>query len=284
MRAYFDYVQAGERGAEGTTKPKTASLFSSMDLDTVTLDDALRLLALPRTIGAHPEDGVPITAHTGRLGPYVKWGSETRSLESEDRIFTIDPDGALALLAQPKRGRGTVAPLRELGEDPNSGEIVWSKPDATGPTHRRRRCIAPHRRHHRGDLDRRRLLAERRAGCATTEAEAGAAEEHVGPGLVTAGRSDISRTAPDRVGETRSDRAGPRPAASVLRTAVRRSIVSRSSPEDCGSRERRHPHRIGSGWCGVVSVRHGETMCRGRQVPAADSHRALILPPGKVRN
>ncbi len=130
---YGPYVQAGERDQEAKTKPKTASLFSSMDLETVTLDQALMLLTQPRSVGDHPEDDVPITAQNGRYGPYIKWGKETRSLESEDQIFEVDLDAAVALLAQPKKGRRTVAPLRELGEDPNSGKEIVVKSGRYGP-------------------------------------------------------------------------------------------------------------------------------------------------------
>ena len=130
---YGPYVQVGDRDKESKTKPKTASLFSSMDLDTVTLEQALLLLTQPRTVGNHPDDEAPITAQNGRFGPYIKWGKETRSLESEDQIFTIDLDGAAALLAQPKRGRRTVAPLRELGDDPNSGKPIVVKSGRYGP-------------------------------------------------------------------------------------------------------------------------------------------------------
>ena len=130
---YGPYVQVGERDKEAKTKPKTASLFSSMDLDTVTLDEALRLLTQPRTVGEHPENDVPITAQNGRYGPYIKWGKETRSLESEDLIFEIDLDAAIALLAEPKKGRRTVAPRRELGDDPNSSKSIVVKSGRYGP-------------------------------------------------------------------------------------------------------------------------------------------------------
>ena len=116
---YGPYVQVGE-AADPKEKPKTASLFSSMSPETITLDDALRLLSLPRDLGPHPADGEPVMAQNGRYGPYLTWGKETRSLESEDQIFTIDLAGALGLLAQPKaRGRRAAAgPLKDLGEDP----------------------------------------------------------------------------------------------------------------------------------------------------------------------
>ena len=105
-----------------SSKPRTASLLKSMALDTVTLEDALRLLTLPRTIGEL--DGEPITVQNGRYGPYVKKGTDSRSLESEEQLFTLTLAEAKELFAQPKaRGRGRAAaapPLRELGDDPAS--------------------------------------------------------------------------------------------------------------------------------------------------------------------
>ena len=116
---YGPYVQVGEV-SDPKEKPKTASLFSSMTPETVTIEDARKLLSLPRVVGEHPEGGDPILAQNGRYGPYLTWGKETRSLESEDQIFTVDLDSALKLLAQPKqRGRRAAAgPLKDLGEDP----------------------------------------------------------------------------------------------------------------------------------------------------------------------
>jgi DNA topoisomerase-1 len=116
---YGPYVQVGEV-SDPKEKPKTASLFSTMSPETITLEEALALLSLPRELGLHPDDGQPVLAQNGRYGPYLSWGKETRSLESEDQIFDIDLSAALALLAQPKqRGRRAVAgPLRDLGEDP----------------------------------------------------------------------------------------------------------------------------------------------------------------------
>jgi DNA topoisomerase-1 len=115
---YGPYVQVGEM-TDPKEKPKTASLLTTMSPETVTLADAKRLLSLPRVVGEHPE-GESIVAQNGRYGPYLTWGKETRSLEDEEQIFSIDLAGALALLAQPKqRGRRAAAgPLKELGEDP----------------------------------------------------------------------------------------------------------------------------------------------------------------------
>ncbi len=123
-------------GTAAAAKPRTASLLKSMDLDSVTLDDALRLLTLPRTLG--DLDGEPVTVQNGRYGPYVKRGAESRSLESEEQMFTITLDEAKALLAQPKpRGRAARAaaapPLRELGDDPASGKPIVLREGRFGP-------------------------------------------------------------------------------------------------------------------------------------------------------
>jgi DNA topoisomerase I len=107
-----------------------------MSIETVSLDDALRLLSLPRVLGADPANGEEITAQNGRYGPYVKRGADSRSLESEEQLFSVTLDDALALLAQPKtRGRraAAAAPLRELGNDPASGAPVTVKEGRFGP-------------------------------------------------------------------------------------------------------------------------------------------------------
>ena len=132
---YGPYVtETLEEGA--TEKPRAASLFKTMAPETVTLDEAVRLLSLPRTLGADPADGEEITAQNGRYGPYVKKGTDSRSLETEEQLFTITLEDALALLAQPKprRGRGEAKPpLRELGADPASGKSVVLKEGRFGP-------------------------------------------------------------------------------------------------------------------------------------------------------
>jgi len=115
-------------------KPRTGSLFKAMSLDTVTLDDALKLMSLPRVVGQDAE-GVEITAQNGRYGPYLKKGTDSRSLQSEDQIFTITLEEAEAIYAQPKqRGRAAAKPpLKELGEDPVSGKPVVVKDGRFGP-------------------------------------------------------------------------------------------------------------------------------------------------------
>jgi DNA topoisomerase-1 len=116
-------------------KPRTASLFKTMSLDTVTLEDALRLLQLPRVVGAAP-DGEEVIARNGRYGPFVQKGKESRSLASEEQLFTVGLDEALALLAQPRQRRGrqaSAAPKRELGADPASGKPIVLKEGRFGP-------------------------------------------------------------------------------------------------------------------------------------------------------
>ncbi|MEV8066009.1 type I DNA topoisomerase [Streptomyces sp. NPDC085995] len=119
---------------KNAVKPRTASLFKSMSLDTVTLDDALKLMSLPRVVGTDAE-GQEITAQNGRYGPYLKKGTDSRSLQSEDQLFTITLEEALAIYAQPKqRGRAAAKPpLKELGEDPVSGKPVVVKDGRFGP-------------------------------------------------------------------------------------------------------------------------------------------------------
>ena len=126
---YGPYVtEALPEDAPKSAKPRTGSLFASMSLDTVSLDDAVKLLSLPRVVGTDAE-GVEITAQNGRYGPYLKKGTDSRSLTSEDQLFTVTLDEALAIYAQPKqRGRAAAAPpLKELGPDPVSGAPVVVK-------------------------------------------------------------------------------------------------------------------------------------------------------------
>ncbi len=122
---YGPYVSDGE---------KSASLFKSMSIETLTLEQAEELLTLPRTLGLL--DGEEVTAQNGRYGPYVKRGTDSRSLEAEEQLFTVDLAQAQALFAQPKlRGRRTAAapPLRELGADPVSGKPMVIKDGRFGP-------------------------------------------------------------------------------------------------------------------------------------------------------
>jgi DNA topoisomerase-1 len=121
--------------APKSAKPRTGSLLKSMTLDTVTLEDALKLLSLPRVLGEI--DGEAVTAQNGRFGPYLKKGTDSRSLESEEQLFTVTLEQAKEIFAQPKqRGRGRAAaapPLRELGEDKASGTKIVVKEGRFGP-------------------------------------------------------------------------------------------------------------------------------------------------------
>ncbi|MBT0567121.1 type I DNA topoisomerase [Williamsia sp. CHRR-6] len=116
-------------------KPRTGSLFKSMDIATVTLDEALKLLSLPRVVGADPGSGEEITAQNGRYGPYLKKGTDSRSLATEDQIFSVTLEEALKIYAEPKRrGRQAAAPpLRELGVDSVSGKPMVIKDGRFGP-------------------------------------------------------------------------------------------------------------------------------------------------------
>ena len=126
--------KAATRRTAPVEKPRTASLFATMDPATIDLETALRLLDLPRTVGLDPESGDTITAQNGRYGPYLKKGSDTRSLDSEDQIFDIDLEGALAKYAEPKYGaRRASSALKEFDADPVSGKPIKVKDGRFGP-------------------------------------------------------------------------------------------------------------------------------------------------------
>jgi len=121
---------------KNAVKPRISSLFDTMSLETIDLDTALKLLALPRVVGADPENGEEITAQNGRYGPYLKKGTDSRSLTGQDQIFDITLDEALAIYAQPKQfgRRGSAKPpLREFGADPTNGKPVVAKEGRFGP-------------------------------------------------------------------------------------------------------------------------------------------------------
>ena len=131
-----------EDARQDASKPRTGSLFKSMSLDTVTLDDALKLLSLPRVVGVDPRTGEEITAQNGRYGPYLKKGTDSRSLETEEQLFTITLEEALAIYAQPKqrgRGRGASRRCKELGNDPVSEQADRGQGRPLRPVRHRRR-------------------------------------------------------------------------------------------------------------------------------------------------
>jgi DNA topoisomerase-1 len=123
---YGPYVQLGEDG-------RSASLFPSMSVETVTLEEAVELLSLPRVVGVHPETGEEILAHNGRFGPYLSCGKETRSLDKHEEILTISLEEALARLKEPKRRGTRRASSVELGTDPETGAKVVLRSGRFGP-------------------------------------------------------------------------------------------------------------------------------------------------------
>ncbi|MEU4741115.1 type I DNA topoisomerase [Actinosynnema sp. NPDC023658] len=170
-------------GTKKAPKPRTGSLFKSMSLDSVTLDDALKLLSLPRVVGKDPETGAEITAQNGRYGPYLKKGTDSRSLTSEDQLFSVTLDEALKIYAEPKkRGRAAAAPpLKELGADPVSGKPMVVKEGRFGPYVTDGETNASLRKSDsvEGLSDERaaELLAEKRAKGPTTKKKAPAAKK-----------------------------------------------------------------------------------------------------------
>jgi DNA topoisomerase I len=128
------YVQLGEL-VDGGPKPRTSSLFASMSPATLTFEQALELLRIPRVVGTDPATNEEIVAHNGKFGPYLKKGTDTRSLLTEDQILSVGVDEALALFAQPKArgGRNAKGPLRDMGNDPDSGLAMVVKDGRFGP-------------------------------------------------------------------------------------------------------------------------------------------------------
>ena len=127
------YVQLGEL-VDGGPKPRTSSLFASMTPATLTFEQALELLRIPRVVGNDPTSGEEIVAFNGKFGPYLKKGTDSRSLQSEDQLLTVTVDDAVALFAQPKtRGRNAKGPLRELGPDPDTELPMVIKDGRFGP-------------------------------------------------------------------------------------------------------------------------------------------------------
>jgi len=131
---YGPYVQRGEV-TDGGAKPVTASLFKQMLIESVTLEQALHLLELPRVVGAHPETGEEIVAANGRYGPYLRMGKDSRSLASEEALFEVTLEEAVRLFAQPKPRRfGAAASAgTELGPDPETGATITLRQGRFGP-------------------------------------------------------------------------------------------------------------------------------------------------------
>ncbi|QOV36618.1 type I DNA topoisomerase [Streptomyces ferrugineus] len=216
---------------KNAVKPRTASLFKSMSLDTVTLQDALKLMSLPRVVGTDAE-GVEITAQNGRYGPYLKKGTDSRSLQSEEQLFTITLEEALAIYAQPKqRGRAAAKPpLKELGTDPVSEKPVVVKDGRFGPyvtdgeTNATLRSgdsvetITPERGFE--------LLAEKRAkGPAKKTAKKAAAKKTTAKKAAPAKKTAAKKTAAKKTTTAAKK-------TTAKKTAAKKATASKSSAED----------------------------------------------------
>ncbi len=129
------YLQLGPDGEKGGEKPKRASIPKGWVIDQIDLEAALKLLALPREIGIHPETGKPITAGIGRYGPFVENAGKYANLDSVDEVFTVGANRAISLLAEKKSGRGRASPasLKSLGEHPSEGGAVTVRSGRYGP-------------------------------------------------------------------------------------------------------------------------------------------------------
>ena len=234
------YVQLGE-AAEGTEKPRTASLFASMSPATVTLDEALDLLRIPRMLGTDPDSGEEVVAHNGRYGPYVKKGTDTRSLASEDQLLSVSLDEARALFAQPKTRRGQTAagPLRELGADPETGSAVVLREGRFGPYVTDGTTNASLRR---GDdpesvtLERAaELLAERRAAGPSTRKRAGtkkAAAKKAAPRKAATRKTAAKKTAAKK---TAAKKTAAKKAAVTKAAAANTVIADRATGRAAGT-------------------------------------------------
>lgn len=216
---------------KNAVKPRTASLFKSMTLDTVTLDDALKLMSLPRVVGADAE-GVEITAQNGRYGPYLKKGTDSRSLQAEEQLFTITLEEALAIYAQPKqRGRAAAKPpLKELGTDPVSEKPVVVKDGrfgayvTDGETNATLRSgdsveeITPERGYE--------LLAEKRAkGPAKKTAKKSAAKK------APAKKATAKKTAAKKTAAAKTTAAKKTTAKTTAKTAAKKTTASKVSED-----------------------------------------------------
>jgi DNA topoisomerase-1 len=233
------YVQLGHSD-EVEGKPLTASLFASMDPQTIGLEDALKLLTLPRVIGVDPTDGAEIIATNGRYGPYIKKGTDSRSLDSESALFSTTLEQAQAIFAEPKQRRGqrSVEPLRQLGVDPSSGGSIVLREGRFGPyvtdgtTNASLRkgdsieTLTPERAHE--------LLADRRAAGpsvkrapritkkapAGTTKKAGAARKAAGPAKKATGTAKKAGTARKTAGTAKKAGGSAKKAGAAKKATV----------------------------------------------------------------
>jgi DNA topoisomerase-1 len=222
-----EVLEDGETG-----KPRTASLLKSMDLDSVTLDEAVRLLTLPRTLGEI--DGLPVTVQNGRYGPYVKRDTESRSLESEEQMFTVTLDEAKALLDQPKpRGRAARAaaapPLKELGPDSVSGKPIVLREGRFGPYVTDGETNASLRK---GDTIEEitpqraiELLADRRAA-------APAPKRKPGTRPAATAKTPAARKGPARAGTKTAAKSGTKAKTATAKTATAKTATKKAAGKD----------------------------------------------------
>ncbi|WP_069813279.1 type I DNA topoisomerase [Streptomyces sp. TP-A0874] len=222
---------------KNAVKPRTASLLKSMSLDTVTLEDALRLLSLPRVVGVDPESGTEITAQNGRYGPYLKKGTDSRSLESEEQLFTLTLDEALAIYAKPKqRGRAAAKPpLKELGVDPVSERPVVVKDGRFGPyvtdgetnaTLRREdevETITPERGYE--------LLAEKRAKGPAKKTAKKTAAKKTATKKTAAKKTAAKKTATKTAAKKTATKAAAKK-TTAKKTTTKKSAAGKSGPAD----------------------------------------------------
>jgi DNA topoisomerase-1 len=227
------YVQVGEAD-QVDGKPQTASLLRTMDPTTLTMDDALKVLSLPRAVGTDPGSGQEIVATIGRYGPYIKMGTDSRSLSSEDDVFSVDLPSALGIFAQPKqrRGQASAAPLRELGPDPTSGGPILLKDGRFGPyvtdgeTNASLRkgdtveALTPERAHE--------LLADRRAAGPSTKKRGAVKKAASKPG--TAKKAAVKKSGSAAAKATGSKVVGARKATGTSAAAKKAAGAKKAAP------------------------------------------------------
>ena len=255
------YVQLGEAG--GKEKPRTGSLLKTMTPASMTLEDALQMLSLPRVVGEHPESHEPITAQLGRYGPYITCGKDSRSIEKEEEVFTITVEQALVLLAQPKtRGRRKAAePIKTLGKDEFSGgEITLregrfgyyvtdgetnaslSKGDSIETIENARAQELLHNRRERGPVTKKKT--KKKAAGKATKADKSAAKASAKAAEANGEDSDNEDSedeAPPPARKSAAPRAAARPAAKKAPTkklASKKAPAKKAAPKNNSSRAR----------------------------------------------
>jgi DNA topoisomerase-1 len=251
------YVQLGEAG--GKEKPRTGSLLKTMTPASMTLEDALKMLSLPRVVGEHPESHEPITAQLGRYGPYITCGKDSRSVEKEEDVFTITLEQALGLLAQPKtRGRRKAAePIKTLGKDEFSGgEITLregrfgyyvtdgetnaslSKGDSIETIDNARAQELLHNRRERGPVTKKK--AKKKAAAKAAKADK-SAQKAAANASEANGEDDDDDEAPASARKSAAARESSRPAgkkAPAKKLASKKAPAKKAAPKNNSSRAR----------------------------------------------